>query len=151
MEHLSQLEGSRFNFVFLCRVHWEFSILQYSFLKLQQCLAKMVKADGVSLWRPTFLYGECGRLLDMSVKYFVKLVFRNGIVLQPADRVGGKKQGHLEGRVFCLYLDGNAWSLRGTVTPEQDRCKLHISFPPLGICIPCSETIPRKPLNRFFF
>lgn len=80
----------------------------------------------------------------MSAKYFVKLVFRNRIVLWPADRVGVEKQGHLEGRVFCLHLEGNTGSLRGTVTPEWDRCKLHISFPPLGVCISCSETVPRE-------
>lgn len=59
----------------------------------------------------------------MSLKYFVKLIFRNGMVLWPADRVGVEKQGYLEGRVLCLHLEGNTESLRGTVTPEQDRCK----------------------------
>lgn len=51
-----------------------------------------------------FCMGECGRLLEMSVKYLVKLVFRNGIVLQPADRVGRGETGTFRRKSFLLVF-----------------------------------------------
>ena len=51
------------------------------FGKQCHCLAKLFRPDGVNLSRPTFVFGGCGRLLDVSLwntLFRVNLIFRNG-------------------------------------------------------------------------
>lgn len=117
-------EGSCFSFLFLCRVNCEFSVLQYFFLKHMvlensaTCLAKLFKPDEVNISRATFMFGGYGRLLDIRLwnnLFCVNLIFRNGIVLKPADSMRMEKQGQLGGKVFCLLTEGNFCSLKVTV------------------------------------
>lgn len=150
------MEGSCFSFLFLCRVNCEFSVLQYFFLKHMvlensaTCLAKLFKPDEVNISRATFMFGGYGRLLDIRLwnnLFCVNLIFRNGIVLKPADSMRMEKQGQLGGKVFCLLTEGNFCSLKVTVASWVGQTYVLLSLKLAALVL---KQCPGKPLWIFF-
>lgn len=151
MERLSQLEGSCFNFVFLCRVHWEFSILQYSFLKLLPVPFKIGQSWWCQRWKANIsVWGMCKAFRYQSCEVFCEAGVQKRDSAVGSWQGGGAETGTFRRQSFLLEFRRQHLLFEGHSYLRVGQIEVAHKFPPPGVCSPCSETVPRETSEEVF-